>query len=153
VRKLFLSHGFDYLVKPIADSDLVDLLSRLAGRIEYTAPDVEKKTPSIKFNEILHYLNEYSAMNHTLDTVASRFGIVPGTVCNMFAKHLNTTFSTYLNALRMEHAEKLLRTTAKPVKEIAVSCGYSDALYFTRVFHKKHGIAPTRYRESEYGKK
>jgi AraC-like DNA-binding protein len=46
-----------------------------------------------------------------------------------------------------------LRTTLKPVKEVAVSCGYGDPLYFTRVFHKAHGVSPTRFREAEYGKK
>jgi two-component system response regulator YesN len=152
VRKLFLSYGFDYLVKPIADSDLVELLGRLAGKIDYVLPEIEQQTASRRFNEILHYLKEYSAMNHTLETISERFGITPGTICNLFSKHLSTTFSSYMNAMRTEHAETLLLTTDKPIKEIAINCGYGDPLYFTRVFHKKHGISPTRYREAQYGK-
>lgn len=146
VRKLFLTHGFDYLIKPVADCDLVDLLNRLAKKIDYEVPVIKKQTPSRKLDEILHYLKEYSNMNHTLDTISERFSITPGSICNLFAKHMNTTFSAHLNALRMEHADELLRTTDKPVKEIAVNCGYGDPLYFTRVFSKTHGMSPTRYR-------
>ncbi|MDR1687937.1 MAG: helix-turn-helix domain-containing protein [Clostridiales bacterium] len=152
VRKLFLSHGFDYIVKPVSDSDLVDLLSRLATRIDYVTPGAEKQTQSLRFNEILQYIKDYHAMNLTLDTVASHFDITPKSVCRLFSDHLQTTFSTHLNALRMEHAEKLLRTTLKPVKEIAISCGYGDPLYFARVFHKTRGVSPTSFREAEYGK-
>ncbi len=152
VRKLFLLYGFDYLVKPIADCDLVDLLNRLVNKIDYVLPQIEKHTPSQKLNEILHYLKEYSNMNHTLETISERFGITSGAVCNLFAKHMDVTFSVYINALRMEHAEELLRTTDRPIKEIAINCGYSDPLYFTRVFHKSHGISPTRFREAQYGK-
>jgi YesN/AraC family two-component response regulator len=148
VRKLFLTHGFDYLVKPIADSDLVDLLLRLAGKIDYIMPEAEKQTQSQKLNEILCYLNEYSAMNHTLDSIAERFSINQSTICKLFSKHLNTTFTAHLNALRMKHAQTLLRSTNKPIKEIAATCGYSDYFYFCRVFQKTHGIAPTRYREA-----
>jgi YesN/AraC family two-component response regulator len=153
VRKLFLSHGFDSIVKPVADSDLVDLLGRLAAKIDYVIPEVEQQTPSLKLNEIMQYLKDNSAMNHTLDTVSERFGLNTGTICNLFARHMHTTFSSYLSGIRLEHAETLLRTTLKPIKEIAVSCGYGDPLYFTRVFHKARGVSPTRFREAVYGKK
>ena len=64
VRKMFLIHGFDYLVKPVADRDLVDLLNRLADKIDYILPKIEKQTQSKKLDEILHYMKEYSNMNH-----------------------------------------------------------------------------------------
>ncbi|MDR1664731.1 MAG: helix-turn-helix domain-containing protein [Clostridiales bacterium] len=152
VRKLFLSHGFDYLVKPVADSDLIDLLDRLACKIDYVVPEAVRKTSSSKLNAILQFIHNHYAMNHTLETVAARFEVKVGTICNLFSKHMLTTFSSHLNAIRLGHAETLLRTTLKPIREVAISCGYSDPLYFTRVFHKKHGVSPTSFREAEYGK-
>jgi YesN/AraC family two-component response regulator len=151
VRKLFLSNGFDYIIKPVSDSDLADLLTRLTGKLDGAPHNNIRQTASAKLNEIMRYLKDYSDMNHTLDTLSQHFGITGKTICNLFSKHLNTTFSSFLNTLRIEHAEKLLRTTQKPVKEIAVCCGYSDPLYFTRVFHKARGVSPTRFREAEHG--
>ena len=151
VRKLFMTHGFDYLVKPVADRDLVDLLNRLADKIDYKVPIIEKQTSSQKLDEILHYMKEYSHMNHTLDTISKRFSISSNTICSLFQRHLQTTFSTRLNALRMEHAKNLLRETSKQIKEIAINCGYSDYFYFCRVFQKANGMSPTSYREMSRG--
>jgi len=152
IRKLFLIHGFDYLVKPVADSDLIELLNRLANKINYTQPMIERKTQSHRLDEILQYMRDYSHMNHSLESIGERFSIKSGALCNLFAKHLNTTFSAYLNAVRMEHAKELLLTTHKQLKEIAVICGYSDAFYFTRVFHKTFGMSPSRFRQELGGR-
>jgi two-component system response regulator YesN len=150
VRKLFLEHGFDYLIKPVADCDLVDLLNRLAANIDYTPPDIERKTAHQKLDEILHYLNEYVHLNHTLETIAARFTLNTTSVCHIFKKHLDTTFSAHMTAMRLERAKKLLCTTDRRVKEIAASCGYGDYYYFCRVFQKENGMSPTRYREMAY---
>ena len=147
IRKLFLTHGFDYLVKPVADCDLVDLLNRLADRLNCVVPMVERLTPSRRLDDILVYLREFSHLNHTTQSIGERFSLTPGGVCNLFSRHLGTTFSSFLNTMRMERAVKLLRTTYKPVKEISVLCGYSDAVYFARVFNKTYGMSPTSYRE------
>ena len=147
IRKLFLTHGFDYLVKPVADCDLVDLLNRMSNKLNCAAPMVERLTPSKRLDEIIGYLREFSHLNHTTHSIGERFSLTPGGVCNLFSRHLDTTFSAFMNALRMERAESLLLTTYKPVKEISVLCGYSDAVYFARVFNKIHGMSPTRFRE------
>ncbi|MCL2096201.1 MAG: helix-turn-helix domain-containing protein [Oscillospiraceae bacterium] len=147
IRKFFLTRGFDYLLKPVTDCELIDLLNRLAEKLNCAQPVIERQTPSAKLDEILYYLNERPGINHSLDFVAERFKINRSTLCALFSKHLKTTFSSYINELRMERARTLLSSTDKLVKEIAVHCGFSDALYFTRVFHKTHNISPTRFRE------
>lgn len=98
------------------------------------------------FNEILAYLQEYSAMRHTLESIGEKWDINPNTVCNLFAKHLNTTFVAYLTGLRMKHAEELLTTTTKSIKEVAYVSGYNDYFYFCRVFKDSHNCTPTAYR-------
>ncbi len=148
VRKLFLTYGFDYLLKPVSDITLTDLLNRLATRLDRTKPE-KPQTSSRELNEILTYLKEHMTMKHTLESIAERYKIHPNSVCNLFAKYLNTTFSTYLTSIRMERAEELLRATDKPVKEIAAECGYSDYFYFCRVFRTIHGMSPTRFREGD----
>jgi YesN/AraC family two-component response regulator len=34
------------------------------------------------------------------------------------------------------------------LRDIAINIGYSDSLYFSRVFKKKVGISPSEYKES-----
>lgn len=57
----------------------------------------------------------------------------------------------YVQQLRMEKAERLLRTSEKTVSEIAMQCGYEDISYFSRVFKQRYGVAPTKYRQDAKG--
>ena len=53
----------------------------------------------------------------------------------------------YLIGLRIAYAIELLTTTDLPIAEISESCGYSDVLYFCRLFSRKCGLPPARYRK------
>ncbi|MDR1470448.1 MAG: AraC family transcriptional regulator [Spirochaetaceae bacterium] len=37
------------------------------------------------------------------------------------------------------------------IKEAAVLCGICDVNYFCRLFRKRYGISPGKYREKEWG--
>lgn len=54
----------------------------------------------------------------------------------------------HFNEMKMEHACFLLEQTSFSVSEIGQQLGYDDALYFSRVFRKVYGLAPSVYRKS-----
>lgn len=53
----------------------------------------------------------------------------------------------FLKEARMKHACLLLKTTDKPVSDVAYACGYSDPKYFSRSFKSSVGKSPTEWRE------
>lgn len=55
--------------------------------------------------------------------------------------------SAFIRKTRIEHAAQLLSTTALPIAEIALSCGYGDQTAFTRQFSATVGMPPAAYRE------
>ena len=55
----------------------------------------------------------------------------------------------FLIRLRMHQACHLLKSTGKPVNEIAATLGYQDPLYFSRAFKSILGVAPTHYRMAD----
>ncbi|MBE6960534.1 MAG: helix-turn-helix transcriptional regulator [Ruminococcaceae bacterium] len=66
----------------------------------------------------------------------------------LFRKEMGITPLEYMTGLRMKKAEVMLGamwTKDYSVTEIAQLCGYEDALYFSRVFKKHFGCAPTAY--------
>ncbi len=66
----------------------------------------------------------------------------------LFKKETGLSPLEYLTRLRMRSAEKLLTamwTNEYSVSEIARMCGYDDALYFSRVFKKYYGCAPSNF--------
>lgn len=64
-----------------------------------------------------------------------------------FAQQYGISPKEYLIEKRIEHAKKLLIETDATIKEIALSVGYIDQLYFSRIFKKKVGESPIGYRK------
>ena len=66
----------------------------------------------------------------------------------LFKSEMGMTPHSYLTNLRIHMAEKLLcspDTVEQNISEIAYICGYSDSLYFSRVFKKNFGCSPKYY--------
>ena len=53
----------------------------------------------------------------------------------------------FLSAYRITKAAELLQTTDIPIESIALSCGYNDALVFTKAFKQVKGVSPSLYRK------
>jgi len=47
---------------------------------------------------------------------------------------------------RVQAAAELLRSTGRPIAEIALDCGFYDQSAFTRQFRKRTGVTPERWR-------
>lgn len=150
VRQLILLEGFDYLIKPVEREQMAELFARLCGKLMKTREHPKRPaTASPELNRILSHLGQHFADRQSLNQIAEQFAINPTYVCRLFAKYLDTTFSTYLQKLRMTHASFLLRTTDQSIKEISAHSGYDDYFYFCRVFKETYGVTPTQYRSGQ----
>lgn len=146
-RQLMISDGFDYLIKPVEESQYTELLTRLLSRLNQKYPHRNlPSTTSSELNQIIRHLNRNIIKKHSLKEIAQQFNISSNYVCSLFSKHLQTTFSAYQTKIRMEAAARLLSSPDKPVKDIALECGYEDYFYFCRVFREYYACTPTQYR-------
>ena len=53
----------------------------------------------------------------------------------------------YLTDYRMKEAVRLLRDTALPVSEVAVSCGFKHFSHFSKCFAGKTSFTPRDFRK------
>jgi len=53
----------------------------------------------------------------------------------------------YVQAVRIEEAKQMLETTDDPTDAIAHEVGYEDVAFFRRLFKRKTGVTPARYRQ------
>jgi AraC-like DNA-binding protein len=51
--------------------------------------------------------------------------------------------------LRLSRARELLRSSAMPIKQIAATLKFNSVYQFSKIFAKKNGMPPTRYRRTE----
>lgn len=147
-QRLLRMEGFDYLIKPVEATQCADLLSRLRQRLDARGEKPQRPaTASADLNLILSHLQRNFMHRQTLSNIAQQFSISPNYICRLFSKHLNTTFSSCLSKIRMEHAARLLCESELSVKETAAQSGYDDYFYFCRVFRDTYGCTPTQYRQ------
>lgn len=70
----------------------------------------------------------------------------PDYIRKQFKQAYSVTPLTYLNQLRVNKAIGYLIGEERSMKEIASECGFSNAKYFSRVFHNLTGYTPNDYR-------
>ncbi len=99
------------------------------------------------FEKILIYVNKHYSEDLYLSDLSDRFFVNMTYICDLFRKHLHTTFSKYLTDLRLNKAEELLRETNLDINHIAEKVGYHDYYYFSKQFKKIKGKNPTDIRQ------
>lgn len=66
--------------------------------------------------------------------------------CSNFKKVYGTSFSAYLESMRLHEAERLLLTTGINITDIAMSMGFASASHFIQKFKIAYGITPYAFR-------
>lgn len=78
------------------------------------------------------------------DSVAGHFRVSPNHVSRLFKNEGMVAFNDYINYVRINRAKYFLKNRRQTMDEVAVSCGYSNASYFCRVFKKMTASRPAR---------
>ncbi len=97
--------------------------------------------------EVLKYMESNYPQSISIQSLADSLGLNRSYLHRLFKSATGASPQEYLLDLRMEKACVLLRETDLAVSIISLSVGYEDTLYFSRLFRKKKGMSPSRYRE------
>lgn len=82
----------------------------------------------------------------SIGEVAEYVMLSPSYFSRAFKLNIGKSFTDYLLDLRMEKAKELLLFTVLNVSEVSREVGYSDVNYFIRLFKKRVGSTPSRYK-------
>lgn len=85
--------------------------------------------------------------NITVNDIAKMLYVSPEYLTRQFSEKYKIPPKDYLTEKKIESAKKLLRESTANIMEISHSVGYSDQLYFSRLFKNKTGFSPTEYRK------
>jgi len=94
---------------------------------------------------IVIYIHNNYRLNLTLGDIANAVGLSPAYVSDCMAKDIGWSPIQYLNVYRIAQACDLIKKGGMNFKDIAFAVGYSDSLYFSRVFRKIKGVGPREY--------
>ncbi len=89
---------------------------------------------------------EYHDEDLNLQFVASRLHKNPKYLSTLFKKETGVSFTAFLNRIRLEEADRLLRTTSLSISHISLEVGYGSYKYFSAVYRKHYGMSPSDVR-------
>ncbi|MDE5861653.1 MAG: response regulator [Ruminococcus sp.] len=159
-RQGLILGAFDYLLKPVDEKKLAQVLGRLKEHIEATAQE-EKIDESVieVFRQLeidpdsspfVHncalYFSKHFGEVFTIDDVAIEQGYSKDYFGKIFKKHFNMTFNEVYSRIKVAYAIKLLRTGNYKAYEISDILGYASVDYFTKIFKEITGETPSRFK-------
>lgn len=98
-------------------------------------------------DDITAYLKQhYMDAGLSLAMVADQFHVSESYLSYTFKEQTGTNFFSFVEAMRIEQAKKLLRQTNLKISEIAEQIGYASANSFCRAFKRSTGNSATNYR-------
>lgn len=80
---------------------------------------------------------------------AARHGMTPAELRTAVRRGAGCSPKDYLLGIRLGRAKELLAATELPVAAVARRVGYEDPAYFSRLFTRRVGTAPIRFREQQ----
>ena len=167
MRKAIQLKCYDYVLKPIDYEEFTQLLMEMVRKMEqWEMMDSTEKpanwgelmdsgivqknqesTRNIEM-EVKRYVREHMADNIVISDIAKELHFNPNYLMRVFKNKTDMSILEYIVKARMEAAKKILKGTRLPVREVAYMVGYTDCVYFTKVFHKETGITPTQFRKA-----
>lgn len=81
-----------------------------------------------------------------MEKMARACGLSHSYLTAEFRRVFGETPQRYLARKRLALAARLLLDPRRPIKEIAICCGFSGTNYFTRSFHAAYRMTPSEYR-------
>ena len=114
-----------------------------------SAPQDENKH---YIEDAIEYLHSNYVSDVTLAQLATRYFVSPEHFSRVFKKKTNFNFSEYLNLLRLQKAETMLRQlNTASITDIAESCGFNDSNYFSVQFKRFYGMSPKKFQSMNKG--
>ncbi|WP_035801754.1 AraC family transcriptional regulator [Butyrivibrio sp. FCS014] len=113
---------------------------------------VSQRSDSGSANDYVNRAQAYIRSNYCnpikVTDIANYVCINRSYLYTLFQKTLGISPQQYLTSYRIAKATELLQLTQLPIESIAISCGYSDPLVFSKAFRQEKKISPSGYRKT-----
>lgn len=118
-----------------------------------TVVDEQKEMPKENsyIQEAIGYIRNHYAEGICVADVAAHLNVNRSYLYTLFKNSLEMTPKEFLTRFRVSRAKEQLTLTEDSVEHIAHSCGYRDALVFSKAFKTYLGLTPTAFRKKNRG--
>ncbi len=97
---------------------------------------------------VVAYVHDQLREKLSYEQAAAEMGLGAWNFMRKFKSTFGHSFHDYVLAQRVERATSQLQNTRKPLKNIALDCGFYDQPHMNRVFKKLKGVTPGSIRKA-----
>lgn len=135
--------GYELAIKACIYQLLVFLL-RNHIQVVLTPDEYNARMRNLKrFNNIIEYIENNYSSKITIEQLSSMAHISRFHFCHIFKDMTGKALGEYINLLRINKADTMLKDSEMNISEVAVACGFEDANYFSRLFKKYKKVSPS----------
>ncbi|MDE6788343.1 MAG: response regulator [Ruminococcus sp.] len=159
-RQGLILGAFDYLLKPVKQKNLEEVLNRVRSHID-ELNDRDKIAPVVaeivneldilsdenKFiNQVIFYFSAHYREPFTVDDIADSHGYSKDYFSKLFKQNFGVTFHEFHSRVKIGYAIELIQTGNYKTYEISDMLGYASVDYFTKVFKEITGTTPSKFK-------
>ncbi|KAA1242543.1 helix-turn-helix transcriptional regulator [Aquimarina sp. RZ0] len=154
-EQLKLLFGIEY------SNEVSELLSQkgryyliLAEHIEQFHAEIENnsntsgllKNELMAISQVSDFIKGHPEIQHSIKSLCLESGLSPAKLQEGFKFMFQRTVSDFVRNVRLEKAEKLIKTTELTISEVVYSVGLTSRSYFCKIFKKKYSCSPKEYK-------
>lgn len=128
-----------------ADNHAFCLLHNILYDISTLSPSMSQSIATQNTLDIMH--NNVREAELDFKKIALEHGIGLDTLRKKFKLETNLSLHQYFIQIKINVAKTMLKNPSYNISDIAIFLGFDDPYYFSRLFKKKTGLSPKKYRE------
>ena len=141
---IYLSRGTEPQQEALMTGYLYLFMAQLMKEARDTMPNPGSSSSQYVLAAIKYIQFNYSH-DISVDDIAKAVGVSRSHLYRVFMANVGQSPIDYLTGYRISEACSLLKNAHLSIAEIAVSVGFFDQFYFSRVFKKVKGVPPSKY--------
>lgn len=159
VREALRLRAVDYLLKPLKEQELDDVLNRLreclhrqnknsvSNMLEKLLGD-DRTLHDELMARICMYFERYIHKNFTIEDMAEAFSMNKDYLGRQIKRRTSLSFPGLYNRIKVEYAKELMCYSDCKVSKISHILGYTSSDYFSRIFKNITNMTPAEYKKS-----
>lgn len=127
---------------------LVMYLRRPGTQAQHSVHLDEQSAETHRLGELRAWIIEHLGSDLTVDRLAHQVGMSRRNFCRAFQRHTGVAPSKFVEAVRIEAAQRWLAQSDHALDEVARRSGFASADALRRSFRRCIGLTPSDYRDS-----
>jgi|GEM_PF-1337182 len=145
-------YDFEFYDKILIKSSIKLLIGKVLSTLENyeEAPEIDHELTDheiqqvVKLTEMIH---KDPGKKYRVDKLCRIGGLSVTKLQEGFKRMHGNTVAKYIQHVRLERAEKYIRTSDMNISEVVYSIGLSSRSYFSKIFRQKYNCKPSDYQQ------